>query len=306
MRRRQILAVSFSLGTAIALSAPYVTGQIAPAPPVEPAPATQPVPATQPTTQPATQPATANLLPDPNDPNLTLEERMRLRRAMGLSTQPSTQPTTRNSTTPHIVVQPGNRILLNFKSASIDSVLDELSSVAGYTIYRQVKPEGRVDLESKGKPLSAEEAIAALNMVLNERGYAAIQQGRMLKIMTRDKARKANIPVRTGNDSKEIAETDELITQVIPLRFVDAVQLKADIAPLINPEADFTANASSNVLVMTDTSANIRRVVEIVNELDKQLADAAEVKVFQLKYASAANAAKLINDVFGAQATGGG
>ncbi|MGA2502181.1 MAG: secretin N-terminal domain-containing protein, partial [Tepidisphaeraceae bacterium] len=284
-RQRQLLAASLLMGTAVSLSAPYVTGQAVPAPAVGPAPATQPVivAATQPTTQPTTQPLVV------------------------ATTQPTTQPTTRSSaSTPHIVLQPGGRILLNFKEASIDSVLDELSAVAGYTIYRQVKPEGRVNLDSKGKPLSAEEAITALNMVLNDRGYAAIQQGRMLKIMTRDKARKANIPVRKGSDPKEIAETDELITQVIPLAYVDATQLKADLAPLVNPEADFTANASSNALIMTDTSANIRRVVEIVNELDKQLADATEVKVFQLKYASAANAAKLVNDLFGAQAIPGG
>src|SRR5205814_178 len=68
---------------------------------------------------------------------------------------------------------------------------------------------------------------------------------------------------------------------------------------LISPDADFTANSSSNALVMTDTAANIRRVVQIVAALDANLADAAEVKVFQLEYASASGAANLINDLFG-------
>src|SRR5213075_2894906 len=62
----------------------------------------------------------------------------------------------------------------------------------------------------------------------------------------------------------------------------------------------------SNALVLTDTSANVKRIVQIVAALDTHLADAAEVKVFQLEYASAASTAKLINDVFGTQAQFGG
>ena len=78
------------------------------------------------------------------------------------------------------------------------------------------------------------------------------------------------------------------------------MQLKKDLQPLISTsQADFTANQSSNSLVITDTSANIRRIVEIVAALDGSLVGAADVKVFQLKYASAANAARLINDLFG-------
>ena len=62
-------------------------------------------------------------------------------------------------------------------------------------------------------------------------------------------------------DPTKIEPTDELITQVIPLRQTDAMQLKNDLAPLIDEsQAVFTANSSSNSLVITDTSANIRRM----------------------------------------------
>jgi len=53
--------------------------------------------------------------------------------------------------------------------------------------------------------------------------------------------------------------------------------------------------------VITDTSANIRRIVEIVSAMDASEAGAAEVKVFQLEYASASAAARLVNDLFGDQ-----
>src|SRR4051794_9622476 len=208
-----------------------------------------------------------------------------------------------------VTTQPGGGLLLNFKDASIDAVLDELSSAAGFIVVKEVKPEGRVTLVSK-QPVSPAEAIGLLNTVLRNAngttGYTAIQQERILKIVNRDAAKRLNIPVRSGADPERIANTDELITQVVPLRFADAVQLKTDLQPVVNPEADFTANASSNALVITDTSSNVRRVVEIVAALDTHLADAADVRVFQLEFSSASAAAKLINDVFQAQDIGRG
>ncbi len=220
------------------------------------------------------------------------------------ATQPS--PTTAPSSLPNrngthgITTQPGGGLLLNFKDASIDSVLDELSQAAGFIIVKTVKPQGRVTLVSM-QPVKADDAVSLLNTVLKDAGYAAIQQGRILKIIPLDQARHANIPVHSGADPSKIADTDELITQVIPLRQADAMQLKNDLAPLINTtQADFTANASSNSLILTDTSANVKRIVEIVSALDNHLVDSAEVKVFQLQYANASNAAKLINDLFGA------
>ena len=189
-------------------------------------------------------------------------------------------------------------LVLNFEDASIGVVLDELSSAAGFIIVKEVEPEGRVTLTSR-QPVSPDDAISLVNTVLHNAGYSAIQQGRILKIVRTEDARHLNIPVRSGSDPAEIEPTDELITQVIPLRHADARQLLEDLRPLVNENADFTANASSNALVMTDTSANVRRVVEIIAALDTSLAGSVEVKVFQLEYADASEAATLINEVFG-------
>lgn len=192
------------------------------------------------------------------------------------------------------------RLTLNFQDASIDTVLDELSTTAGFIVVKQVRPEGRVTLVSK-QPITADEAIPLLNTVLRNAGtgYAAIQQDRILKIVDLNAAKTLNIPVYSGADPDKIADTDTLITQVIPLKYSDSTQLKTDLQPLISPDAQFTSNASSNVLIITDTSANIKRVVKIVASLDTSVADQVDVKVFKLNYADSTSAAKLINDVFG-------
>lgn len=213
------------------------------------------------------------------------------------STQPVI-PTTQPDSAVNGVTRQNGGMLLNFRDASIDVVLDELSAAAGYIVVKEVKPVGRVSLVSK-QPINAEEAVTLLNTVLYKAGFSAIRQGRILKVVASDTAKRMNIPVFSGSDPVKIAQTDELITQVIPLRYANAMQLKTDLQPLINPKADFTSNESSNALVITDTSANVRRIVEIIAALDTSLADSVTVRVYALKYASATNAAQLINNVFG-------
>jgi len=188
-------------------------------------------------------------------------------------------------------------ILLNFRDAPLMSVLEHLSETAGLIIVEETVVDGRVTVMSR-QPLSLPEAVSLLNTVLAEQGYAAVRRGRTLKIVTLEEAKKASIPVHSGTDPAAIEPNDDVRTQIIPLKFADAVQVKEDLAPLIPAYADLSANASSNALILTDTGANVRRIVEIVSALDTHMATVAEVRVFPLTYADATEAADLINEVF--------
>jgi general secretion pathway protein D len=206
------------------------------------------------------------------------------------ATSPATEPTTRAS--------------LNFKDAPIDAVLDYLSEVAGYVIIREVPIDGRASVMSK-RPVNAREAIALLRTVLASSGCTVIEDGRQLKIVSREKAKKADLPVHYGADPEAIEGTDELITQVIPITNMDAVKLRQDLTPLIGTDADVTANEASNAIVITDTSANIRRIVKVVSSLDKREAASSDLRIVQLHFAQAAATAKLLVSIFTADSGGG-
>ena len=192
---------------------------------------------------------------------------------------------------------PESGILLNFREAPLRAVLEHLSEAAGLVIVEEVPTDGRVTVVSR-QPLNAREAVALLNTVLIQQGYAAVRTGRVLKIVTLSEARQANVPVRSGSDPEDIEPTDEMITQIIPLKFADAEQVQQDLQALVPEYAVLEANVSSNALILTDTAANVRRIAEIVRALDSHMATVAEVRVFQLTYAEAGEAASLINEVF--------
>jgi general secretion pathway protein D len=215
------------------------------------------------------------------------------------TTEPSTQPTTRIATTRPTPQpeDPDAPITMNFKEASLRSVLEYLSEAAGLVIIGDPKVEGRISITSR-RNISVEEAVKLLDSALREKGYAAIHVERTLKILTIDEAKKEFIPVRVGNIPKEIPLGDAIITQVIPIHNADAVKLKSDLAPLIPSSADVTSNASSNTLIVTGSQTVVRRIVEIVNGIDIQQSVFSQVRVYPLKNANATNTAKLISDIF--------
>jgi hypothetical protein len=221
----------------------------------------------------------------------------RPRRTVPVSQPQTGESLSSNGGTPAPVLTPDGKILFHFQNASLESVLIYLSETAGLTIINDVKVAGRVNVFNR-QPMTITEALEVLNTVLKEQGYAAVRQGKTLRVIPLDAAKKATIPVHTGGDPQKIAISDEIITQVIPVRYANATQLKNDLAPLIPTYADLSSNASTNTLILTDTSANVRRIVEIIAALDTSLSSVTTVKVFTLQYANASNAARLITEVF--------
>lgn len=88
------------------------------------------------------------------------------------------------------------------------------------------------------------------------------------------------------------------MTAVIPLRSVNATQIAQDLRPLVDAGTILTANASSNSLLVTDVSSTIHRILSIVSQLDSHMTEASSVRVIQLDHANAADAARVINELF--------
>jgi type II secretory pathway component GspD/PulD (secretin) len=196
-----------------------------------------------------------------------------------------------------------DQLRLNFRGAPLEMVLDYLSKAAGFTIVLETEVKGKVDVWNN-HPLTKDEAVEVLDSALNRNGYAAIRNGKTLTIMSRDDAKKRNIPVMPGSNPEAIPKTDEMVTQIIPVRYANVAQLLKDLEPLKPAYATLTANDSANALVLTDTRANVRRMVEIVNALDTSVSSVSTVRVFPLKYADAKDLAAAVKELFTAPTNG--
>jgi len=75
---------------------------------------------------------------------------------------PSSQPATRSAS---------DRLMMNFKDASLDTVLDYLSQFGGFVVVREGPPvTGVVNVLSK-QPVTRDEAVAILSASLKANGF---------------------------------------------------------------------------------------------------------------------------------------
>jgi general secretion pathway protein D len=91
--------------------------------------------------------------------------------------------------------------------------------------------------------------------------------------------------------------SDQLITHVLTLHFASAPHLTRLLRPLVSGRGRVIADPRANVLIVTDTVANVGRLLEVVKQLDLEVA-ADEVRVVPLHFADANHLAGILNEVF--------
>lgn len=201
--------------------------------------------------------------------------------------------------------QPGTNVddlNLNFTRAPLDMVLNYLSDAAGFVIIQDTRVSGTVTVN--GKHLTRDEAVDLLNAVLNKNGLAAIRDGRTLTIVDKNDAKTREIPVVSGNDPQKIPKNAEIVTQIIPVRFVEARQLVSDLSSFVSPQATIVANEAGNSIVITDTQANIHHLAEIIKAVDESAEAETEIRVFHLDHANPNDVATELGNVFPSSSSG--
>lgn len=198
-----------------------------------------------------------------------------------------------------------DELRLNFRNAPLEMVLNYLSDAAGFIIVLDTRVNGNISVISS-HPMTRDEAVDLLNSALNKNGYAAIRNGRTLTIVDKNDAKTREIPVKTGNNPGEIPKNAEIVTQIIPIRFVEARQLVSDLTSFVSPQATVVANEAGNSIVITDTQQNIRHLTEIISAIDNSAQSETEIRVFHLKHASPADVATELTSIFPSSSSSGG
>src|SRR5262249_52760213 len=90
--------------------------------------------------------------------------------------------------------------------------------------------------------------------------------------------------------------SDEFITRVLPLRYIDATELESAFRLWMPREARMQAYQQTNTIIITDTAAHINRMVELIQLLDVAGYQESLV-VIPIRNAAADDIAKLIDNI---------
>src|ERR1019366_1496577 len=133
---------------------------------------------------------------------------------------------------PPVIVEDGtNGLRLNFHNAPLNLVLEYLSDAAGFVINKVTDVRGSVDVQ--GKDLTKDEAVQVLDSALKKNGYAVVRNGRILTIVAQDTAKTTDLPVISGSNPDEAERGDDVVTQIIPVRYASVSQLVPNLELLL-------------------------------------------------------------------------
>jgi general secretion pathway protein D len=192
-------------------------------------------------------------------------------------------------------------ISLSFEDAPIEQAVEIYREWTGRTIIRQADLSARITL--KGRQLTQDEAKQAIETVLSMNGIALVPMGeRFLKVVPIANARQEGMSIKPFDPEQKYTEADQLITQVIPLRYVVFADVQPLIQHLVHGYGKIIEMARINSVLITDTSANIARIVELVSMVD-QPAEKIEPRIYQLKYAEAATISGKLKELIDAAKT---
>jgi general secretion pathway protein D len=104
--------------------------------------------------------------------------------------------------------------------------------------------------------------------VLRINGMAAVTQGEIVAVVPDDNTRQLAMPTLTADDPKVAA--DEFVTRIVQVHNACSAHMVPVLRPLMPQYAHLAAYPPTNALIITDRAANVRRIVALVEQLEKQ------------------------------------
>ncbi len=185
-------------------------------------------------------------------------------------------------------------------------IKDIIKAVATWTgknfiLGQGVVSSARVSIISP-QQVTKEEAYQAFLSALNVAGFTTVDTGRMVKIIPTRSATSSNI--KTFYGASWAPMTDEIITQIIPLTYIDAQTVATQLKTILR-NSNAVPFPTTNSLIVSDTGHKIRRLLEIILLLDVK-GNQPQVAIVPITFMDAADVAKKIQEIFGRAGTRGG
>ena len=190
---------------------------------------------------------------------------------------------------------------INLKDTDIRELIQFVSDATGTTIVVDPAVKGKVRVISS-KPVSANELYELFLSVLEVHGYTAVRSGDIVRVIPAKDARSAPLEV---SDDRASTVSDEYMTQVIRLENISAAKLIPVLRPLVPQQAHMAAYAPSNAIIISDVSANIDKIRDIIERMDKSAVQKTDI--IKLRYAVAEDVVRMLDQLnkSAAKQTGG-
>lgn len=200
----------------------------------------------------------------------------------------------------------GGSISLNFDDADIYSVIQtvfgEILKV-NYVVDQRVK--GRVTFRSVA-PVAIAQVLPLMETILRIAGVGIVEESGLYRLVPIGDVAKEPAEVMIGRDTDTMSTQGKSVIQVVPISYISSSEVVKLVTPFLTTSAIAIDMPTTNHIILVDTDANIKRILNIINFFDSEQTKKKKPQVFvyHLQNNKAKDVAAILQQVFSTPAIG--
>jgi general secretion pathway protein D len=188
---------------------------------------------------------------------------------------------------------------LRFEKTQLELVLNVFGELTGRAIIRGANlPQVVIDFKPQG-PMSESDAIEAIQALLaaNELGLVPLGD-KFVQVLPTAQMEKDSPPFLPAATAADLAESKVYVSHIVHLKHA----VPSEVADALKSFSRVGQNSiialdTSRTLLIRDYSVNVKRMIEVIEQIDVEEPSDEEFAIIDIKYALAADVASVISNL---------
>ncbi|MCX6610787.1 MAG: hypothetical protein NTW74_08035, partial [Acidobacteria bacterium] len=186
---------------------------------------------------------------------------------------------------------------LNLPSASLTEVIDTLARVLKINYILDPRVRGNITIHTYGE-IKSTDVRSLLDTILRINGAAMIQVGDIFRIVPINEVARLPMPPRTNAESKDLANDEQMILNLIFLKYTAAAEMKVILAPFLGDGGTLSTYDPANMLLLLDNSRNMKRTMDLVALFDSDVLANQRIRLFELEHGKPSEVSTELSTIF--------
>ncbi len=188
-------------------------------------------------------------------------------------------------------------VLMSFDKRDLAEVIQFVSQFTQRNFILPERLSGKVTILSN-VPIPADEVWSVFLAALDANNWAVYPVGRYWKLVEKKQSSRAVIPTYLEG-GQEVPATEQMVTKLFKLRFVEAEQMRNVLAQFTSRDSDLQI-VPPDTLILSDLGLNMRRLEKLIEQLD-QPGGSQEIHIVAVQHAGAQDLAQKLGEILQAQ-----
>lgn len=195
-------------------------------------------------------------------------------------------------------IEPGTAAL-NFSEAGLREILRTVADITGENFIIAPGVNAKITVQTT-KPVPKKDIFSIFESILEINGLSAVKSGPYYKIVQSSSARQRDLDLFRSPQSSDFPQGDKLVNVIVPVEFISANELIQILKPMLSQTGNITLYSKANTLIITDTSSNIKKGLELIETLDVDAFKRMHIEILTVQNVDIKTLNKEVTDIFSA------